>query len=60
MSRIAKGEISEPGPAMDRVVVYLPANDVKKLKIKLLQETESSNVSKWVREQIVTFLKSNK
>lgn len=58
MSRLAKGEISKPGAEMHRVCVYLPADDVKKLKIKLLQETETSNVSDWVRKQIVAFLKT--
>jgi hypothetical protein len=56
MSRMAKGQ-QKPGPEMDRVSVYLPRPDVNALRVKLIEETGSGNVSNWVRKQILEFLK---
>ncbi len=58
MSRIAKGKLNNPVPSTgDRVVVYLPRQQLNALRIKLIEKTGSGNVSNWVREQLTEFLK---
>ncbi len=42
----------------ERIVVYVRKDDVRKLRVRLLEQIGSSNVSNWVREQIRKFLGS--
>ncbi len=40
----------------ERIVVYVRKDDVRKLRVRLLEQFGSGNVSNWVREQIRKFL----
>lgn len=59
MSRMAKSQ-QKPGPEMDRVSVYLSREEVNALRIRLIEETGSGNVSNWVRKQLAEFLKTKR
>lgn len=47
---------TKPEVPPERVALYIPKEVVQRLRLKLMQETGSPNISHWVRAQILKFL----